>query len=223
MTGERPECGAPPVRPPLWWRTSVGAGAGLQLVATAFGGLGVAVATGAFGGPTWLRALALAVGLVLVYLDTHAVAHFAVGRAVGIHFRGFGLRGTDHPESYSPGVRQLMGHVPMWVALTDPSSRRAASPPARAAMYAAGETSTTLCTLAAAAAALLGGAPGGVLALLVSAAWTVVASVVVAVIPKGDYAKAARALRSEDRAAWAAERRRPTATAPIDAEPSASQ
>jgi hypothetical protein len=141
------------------------------------------------------RSVALVAGLLLIYLDTHAIAHVVVGRMVGIDFRGFGVRGTDHPEDYPVGLRQVMSAVPMWTALTDPVSRRAARPVARAAMYAAGETSTTICTVAAAGAAFAGGAPLGLGALIVAATWTALASVVVAFVDRGDYRKAIVALR----------------------------
>jgi hypothetical protein len=36
------------------------------------------------------------------------------------------VRGTDHPENYPPGVRQLMSGLPMWSALTDKASMRQA-------------------------------------------------------------------------------------------------
>lgn len=185
-----------PRRPPLWWRTSVRRGVAVQSLATLLGALLLALACGAVGGPSGLRSVWLVVGLLLVYLDTHALGHFVVGRAVGIAFSGFGLRGTDHPEDYPPGLRQLMSIVPMWTAITDPVSRRAAAPLAQAAMFAAGETATTLCTVAAAAAAAHPGAPSGFAALVVSVAWTLSASLVVAFVDKGDYRKAIRAWRA---------------------------
>lgn len=183
-------------RPPLWWRTSLRRGLLVQALGTALGIVLLALACGVVGGPAWLRSVALVVGLLLVYLDTHALGHFVVGRAVGIAFSGFGVRGTDHPEDYPPGLRQLMSVVPMWTAITDPVSRRAAAPLAQAAMFAAGETATTVCTVAAAAAASICGAPLGFGALVVVVVWNVTASVVVAFVDKGDYRKAIRAWRA---------------------------
>ena len=182
-------------RPPLWLRVSVPAGLLAQLAATGLGALLLAIASGTFGAARALREASLLVGFGLVYLDTHAMGHYLVGRAVGIRFRGFGVRGTDHPENYPPLLRQAMSALPMWVALTEASSRRAAGRRARAVMYAAGETSTTVCSLAAAAATTLAGAPWAGTLLVAAVAWNAAASIVVSLVDKGDYAKALRALR----------------------------
>lgn len=186
----------PPPRPPLWLRVSVPAGLAAQLAATGVGALLLAVAAGSLGAGRGLREAALVVGFLLVYLDTHAIGHYLVGRALKIRFRGFGLRGTDHPESYPPPLRQAMLLLPMWVALTEPASRRAAGCRARAAMYAAGEVSTTACSLAAATAAALAGAPWAGPLLIATVGWNIAATIVVSVIDKGDYAKALQALRA---------------------------
>lgn len=185
-----------PGRPPLWLRVSVRAGLAAQITATALGVLLLAIASGALGAGRGLREASLVAGFALIYLNTHAIGHYLVGRAVGIRFRGFGLRGTDHPENYPPLLRQAMSALPMWVALTEPSSRRAAERWARAAMYAAGETSTTVCSLAAATATTLARAPWAGTLLVAAIAWNIAASIVVSVIDKGDYARALRALRA---------------------------
>jgi hypothetical protein len=183
-------------RPPLWLRTSVPVGVVSQGGAAALGAGLIAVAADLDRLGVDLRGAALIVGFVLVYLNTHAVAHWFVGRIVGIRFQGFGLRGTDHPENYPPGLRHLMGALPMWVAMTDPESRHRASPRALAAMYAAGETSTTVCSVAAASAAFLAHVPWALGLLVFAVLWNLGASIVVSVIDKGDYAKARRALRA---------------------------
>ena len=118
----------------------------------------------------------------------------AVGRAAGIRFRAYGVRGTDHPENYPPGVRQLMSVLPMWSALTDKASMRQAGRWAKAAMFAAGETSTTVVSIAAAAYAARAGIPGGHALLAGSIVWAIAATITTAIVPKGDYAKALRAL-----------------------------
>lgn len=187
---------APGTRPPLWLRTSVPVGVVSQCAAAAIGTGLIAVAADSYRLGVDLRGAALIVGFILIYLNTHAVAHWFVGRIVGIRFRGFGLRGTDHPENYPPGLRHLMGALPMWVAMTEPESRRRAGPRARAAMYAAGETSTTVCSVAAAAAAFLAHAPWARGLLVFAVLWNLGASIVVSMIDKGDYAKARRALRA---------------------------
>jgi hypothetical protein len=145
MTGPSQRNSAP--RPPLWLRTSVTAGVVAHCSATALGALLVAIAAGILPSDVATRELALLPGFVLIYLNTHALDHWVVGRLVGIRCKGFTLRGTDHPESYPPGFRQLMSVLPTSVALSDPIGRRAATPRARAAICAAGETSTTVCSI----------------------------------------------------------------------------
>jgi hypothetical protein len=79
-------------------------------------------------------------GFVIVYLNCHALAHYLTGRAVGLRFRGYGVRGTDRPEVYPAGTRQLMQAAPFYVALSTKESREQASRRAKAIYYAAGET-----------------------------------------------------------------------------------
>jgi hypothetical protein len=91
-------------------------------------------------------------GYSTVYLSSHACAHWAVGRMVGIDFDGYEVRvGTANPEQYPPVMRTAMALLPFGCARTFPSSRRAAGRRAKAAMFAAGDTSTTLGTIAIAA------------------------------------------------------------------------
>lgn len=142
-----------------------------------------------------LRETALVLGIVIAYLDTHQAGHYLVGRPLGIGFRGIGLRGTDHPEVYPPGLRQVVSVLPMCEALTEPTSRRAAGRFALAAMYGAGKTATTVCAVGAAGAAAAAHAPWGLDALSVVAILSAASSAVVAVISEGDYAKARHALR----------------------------
>ena len=179
--------------PKLWFRVPVAAGTAIQAAGVATGAalLGLAGAVQSQRG----AALALmAAGWMAIYLCSHAVAHVAVGRAVGIRFRSYGVRGTDHPENYPPVVRQVMSALPMWSALTDRDSMRAASGRAKAAMFAAGETSTSLCSLLASTYAAHAGLPKGHALLVGTVLWTVASTITVTVLPKGDYAKALRAL-----------------------------
>jgi hypothetical protein len=82
------------------------------------------------------------IGFVAVYLNCHAIAQYLAGRVVGLQFRGYGVRGTDRPEVYPPGIRQLMQAAPFYVTLSTRDSRERAGQIAKAIYYAAGETST---------------------------------------------------------------------------------
>ena len=140
--------------PRLWAKFSVRTGTLIQAAGITAGAatLGTAARLHATSG---FRLTLLGTGWLAIYLSSHAIAHVAVGRAAGIRFRAYGVRGTDHPENYPPGVRQLMSILPMWSALTDKASMRQAGRWAKAAMFAAGETSTTVVSIAAAAYAAL--------------------------------------------------------------------
>jgi hypothetical protein len=135
-------------------------------------------------------------GFVTVYLNCHAIAHYVAGRAVGLRFRGYGVRGTDHPEVYPPGIRQLMQAAPFYVALSTKQSREQASGRAKAIYYAAGETSTAICSIAYAAVATAAGIPGGQALLVAMIIFNAISTIVTTRNPTGDYGKALRALRS---------------------------
>jgi hypothetical protein len=89
-----------------------------------------------------------------------------------------------------------MAAMPFWSVVTDKTSMRAAAPWKKALMFAAGETATTICSIAAAYAAMTAGVPGGGILFWATVAWNAVSTITVARTPKGDYAKALRALRA---------------------------
>jgi len=129
------------------------------------------------------------VGIVAIYLDTHSIAHWAVGRAVGIGFDGYAIAGTAKAHRYPPVMRQLMAHAPFWVARI----RRpvGASSRGRGLMLAAGQLSTTITTFAAAAYAWRR-VPGGGVTFLVVLVWLGVTTIFGAVLPEGEYRRALR-------------------------------
>ena len=143
-----------------------------------------------------VRVTMMLIGFLIIYDCCHAIAHWAVGRLVGIRFRGYGIRGTDHPESYPPGIRQVMSAMPFFTAMTSKESMRAASPTAKALMFSAGETGTTVFSLLVALYAWRSGIPGGGVLFWVMVFWNIAATVGTTVTPKGDYAKALRILRA---------------------------
>jgi len=160
---------------------------------------GIAAGAGALGAaahlhaPGGFRLALLAAGWLAIYLSSHAIAHVAVGRAAGIRFRAYGVRGTDHPENY-PAWRPPADERPADVVRADRQGLDAAGRWARAAMFAAGETSTTVVSIAAAAYAARTHTPGGHALLAGSILWAIAATITTAIVPKGDYAKALRAL-----------------------------
>ena len=110
------------------------------------GGSALLAAAAALNGSAFLRTAIVLAGFIAVYLNCHSIAHYAAGRLVGLKFRGYGVRGTDHPEVYPPGIRQLMDATPFYVALSTKASREQAGRLAKAIYFAAGETSTAICS-----------------------------------------------------------------------------
>jgi len=141
-----------------------------------------------------VRIVLMILAFLAIYICCHSLGHYLIGRLVGIHFRGYGLRGTDHPEAYPPGVRQAMSAMPFFTVMTEKSSMAKAKPVARAVMFAAGETSSIVCSLAAGWFAGYERIPGGGILLIVAIVASLFA-IVSAFFPKGDYAKALGALR----------------------------
>lgn len=166
----------------------------------AAGGTALIVAAGALKTSPFSTALML-LGFLAIYVCTHALAHWAVGRMVGLRFACFGIRGTDHPENYPPGFRELMSALPMFTAVSTRDSRAAVGRWGRAAYFAAGETATTVCSLLAAVLAMALGVPGARVFFIVMIVFSAAATVITAIFPKGDYAKALDALRHKPQAA----------------------
>jgi hypothetical protein len=144
---------------------------------------------------TVIRILLMLLGWLTIYVCSHAIAHWLVGRLVGIRFRGYGIRGTDHPESYPSGMREIMSVFPFFTVMTNKATMQTASPIGKALMFAAGETSTSICSVLAGLYAWQSNTPGGFILLLVSIVMAIFATMVTWKGPKGDYASARRALR----------------------------
>jgi hypothetical protein len=198
MTASKPVTSRPPLRAKL----SIARGNLIQTAGLIAGVALLALAAEMTGpGPAQLTVALL--GFLVIYDCSHAIGHYLVGRAVGIRFRFYGIRGTDHPEDYPPGFRQLMSAMPFWSVVTDKTSMRATAPRRKALMFAAGETATAVCSITAAYAAMTAGIPGGLALFLVTVGWNAVSTVVTARTPKGDYAKALRALRTSPGPSWA--------------------
>lgn len=184
----------PSLRPPLWFRLSIPAGNTLQALGCATGVLLLRRTTRARDHAA-ARVAQMILGWLAIYVCSHASAHYLVGRALGIEFVGYGVRGSDHPEDSPPGLRELTRVMPFFTVITDKQSMRAAPPVALALMFSAGETSSTVCSLLAAGYAWRHRVPGGAAFFAVLLIWMLVATVVTAIAPRGDYAKARAALR----------------------------
>ncbi len=182
-----------PPRPPFWTRLSIAAGNLAQLAGLILGS-GLLYAAAHLQAASSVRVLLMLGGWFAIYVSCHAIAHWAVGRLVGIEFQGYGLRGTDHPENYPPGLRQAMSALPTFTVMTKKASMQRARPVAKALMFSAGESSTAVCSILAGYYAWRSGIPGGQSLFWVMVAFNLFSTVVTALVPRGDYAKAWQAL-----------------------------
>lgn len=185
--------------PKLWFRLSETGGNAVQLAGLVLGAMLLYLAAHLAIADA-VRIVLMLLGWLVIYICCHAIAHWVVGRLVGIRFRGYGVRGTDHPENYPLGLRQLMSVIPFFSALTEKPSMQQASAVAKALMFSAGETSTNICSLLAAGYAWFSGIPGGSTLFIVTVFWNLGSTITTTIIPRGDYAKAIRVLRNASQA-----------------------
>ena len=184
---------AVPPRPSFWFKLSIPAGNVLQIAGLAVGGA-LLLAAARLAQFTGIRVVLMLLGWFFIYIDSHAIGHYLVGWLVGIRFRGYGVRGTDHPENYPPGLRQMMSAMPTFTVMTEKASMAAARPLARALMFGAGETFTAIFSILAGLYAWLAGIPGGFWLFVVMVVFNLLSTVITSIVPRGDYAKARKAL-----------------------------
>jgi hypothetical protein len=195
-----PGSGAAPgsPRPPFWAKLPVPAGNILQIGGIAAGVLFVFLAAGIKNTPA-LSAIVTVLGIVVTAFCSHAIGHWLAGRLAGLRFAYIGVRGTDHPETYPPVVRQILSAVPMFTTVSTRRSRDAAGRWALAAYYAAGQTTAIIGWLGSAVLARVLDIPGSQIILGIMIAWAAGTALIATLTPKGDYAKARAALRSGGR------------------------
>ena len=187
LSGTRP-------RPPFWAKLPVPVGNTLQLAGIVVGVLLVVAAAGVKHTAAASAVLAV-VGIVLTAFSSHAIGHWLVGRIAGLRFAFIGVRGTDHPETYPPGARQVMSAVPMFTTVSTRRSRESAGRRALAAYFAAGQTTAVIGWVGSAILARALNIPGSPIILAIMIAWAAGTALVATFSPKGDYAKARAALR----------------------------
>ncbi len=184
---------APPPRPPFWFRLSIVSANIIQLAGLSAGAM-ILYDDSRLQAADVVRIVLMLLGWLIIYICCHAIAHWLVGRMVGIEFQGYGLRGTDHPEVYSGVMLSLMNAMPTFTVMTKKASMQLARPWAKALMFGAGETSTAICSILVGLYAWKRGIPGGLILFIVMIVANLMSTVVTARIPRGDYYKARRAL-----------------------------
>jgi hypothetical protein len=131
---------------------------------------------------------------LLFYFFCHGIAHWAVGRLLGIRFAFYTIGGTGNPEGYPAGMRWVFEHLPFFGVQTNKASMQKASPKAKAFMWSAGVTSSAVVPTLSAICAWRAGIPGSKPFLIFAVLWAVGTLSSNWRSQSGDYAKARRAL-----------------------------
>ena len=181
-----------PTRRRIFTRLSIPAGNTLQLAGIAAACAALALARSAQSKPAAI--LAMIAAWVLLYFFCHGIAHWAVGRVLGIRFAFYTVGGTGNPEAYPPGLRWLFEHLPFFGVQTEKVSMQSATPVAKAIMWSAGVTSSAVVPTLSAVWSRRAGIPGSKLFLIFAVIWAIATLASNWTSRTGDYSKARRAL-----------------------------
>jgi hypothetical protein len=183
---------ASPPRRKIFRRISIVVGNVIQIA-----GLAAASAALALARSTTSKSAAVAAmlfGWLLLYFFCHGIAHWAVGRLLGIRFAFYTVGGTGNPEGYPTGLRWIFEHLPFFGVQTEKVSMLKASPMTKAIMWSAGVTSSAVVPTLGALYAWHASVPGSKLFLIFAVFWAIGALSSNWRSQTGDYAKARRAL-----------------------------
>ncbi len=178
----------------LFGRLSIVAGNTLQIAGLATACAALAVAKSATSKPAALAAIMMIAAWTLLYFFCHGIAHWAVGRLLGIRFAFYTVGGTGNPEGYPAGMRWVFEHLPFFGVQTDKASMQKASPTAKAIMWSAGVTSSAVVPTLGALCAWRAGVPGSKLFLIFAVFWAIGTLASNWRSRTGDYSKARRTL-----------------------------
>ena len=131
---------------------------------------------------------------VLLYFSSHAIAHWLVGRLVGVRFLFYTVGGTGNPEGWPSGIRWIFEHLPFLGVQTDKVSMQNVRPGAKAMMWSAGVTASAIVPTLAALFAWLSRVPWSGWFVLFALGWALGTVASNWTSRTGDYSKARRAL-----------------------------
>jgi hypothetical protein len=183
-----------PPRRKIFRRLSIIAGNTIQIagLAAACAALVLAQST-----PSKLAAIvAMISAWAFLYFFCHGIAHWAVGRFLGIRFAFYTIGGTGNPEGYPTGLRWLFEYLPFFGVQTDKASMQQANPMSKAIMWSAGVTSSAIIPTLGALFAWSASIPGCKAFLIFAVIWAMATLSSNWRSPTGDFSKARRALRS---------------------------
>jgi len=144
--------------------------------------------------PAAFAAAMLIAAWLLLYFFCHGIAHWAVGRLLGIRFAFYTVGGTGNPEAYPVGLRWVFEHLPFFGVQTEKISMQKASPMAKAIMWSAGVTSSAIVPTLGALYAWRSGVSGSKVFLIFAVIWAMATLASNWTSRTGDYSKARRAL-----------------------------
>jgi hypothetical protein len=180
----------------VFGRLSITVGNTVQITGLVAACLALALARSTPSKLAAIAALMMIAGWVLLYFFCHGIAHWAVGRLLGIRFAFYTVGGTGNPAGYPAGLRWVFEHLPFFGVQTEKTSMQKASPVAKAIMWSAGVMSSAVVPTLSAVCAWSAHVPGSNLFLIFAVLWALGTLTSNWRSQTGDYAKAKRALRS---------------------------
>src|SRR5450755_2911621 len=176
----------------IFGRLPIAAGNTVQIAGVVAACVALVLAKSTPSKPTAI--LALIAAWTLLYFFCHGIAHWAVGRLLGIRFAFYTVGGTGNPEGYPAGMRWVFEHLPFFGVQTEKASMQKASPMSKAIMWSAGVTSSAVIPTLSALYAWHARIPGGKLFTIFAVGWAIGTLSSNWRSPTGDFAKARRAL-----------------------------
>ena|SRR5205085_11376189 len=176
----------------LFGRLSIAAGNAIQLAG--FGAAYLALHAARFLSSKPAATATMILAWILLYFFCHGIAHWAVGRLLGIRFAFYTIGGTGNPEAYPSILRWLFEHLPFFGVQTDRESMQKASPTAKAIMWSAGVTSSAVIPTMGAVCAWRAAIPGSKAFLIFAGIWAIATLASNWTSRTGDFSKARRAL-----------------------------
>ena len=180
----------------IFRRLSIIAGNTIQIAGIAAASVALALARSAHSKPAAIAATMMIAAWTLLYFFCHGIAHWAVGRLLGIRFAFYTIGGTGNPAGYPAGMRWVFEHLPFFGVQTDRASMQKASPKAKAFMWSAGVTSSAVLPTLSTVCAWRTRIPGSKLFLIFAVFWAIGTLSSNWRSQTGDYAKARRALHT---------------------------
>jgi hypothetical protein len=178
----------------IFGRLSIVAGNLMQIAGIGAAGAALALARSR-SHPATVALIMMIAAWLLLYFFCHGIAHWAVGRLLGIRFVFYTVGGTGNPAGYPAGMRWVFEHLPFFGVQTDKVSMQKASPMAKAVMWSAGVTSSAVVPTLSAVCAWKAGVPGSKVFLIFAMFWAIGTLSSNWRSQTGDYSKARRAFR----------------------------